>query len=309
MAICLTGLQSLNLRYRGQFPDSKLEPVKLSDGRYAVSEATISDRRFALFRTQLSAGTVEANSGLTTAGDNDLYVPVDSKSLRVFSAEKDYAIATKATGVFRFETRSGDFGYSGDGANNNRRSEMVASGFTYGAGETLWVSFSFVVGPDHVPFDPAGAVNGQHNIIHQWHSVDTTNSRSPVCNIELNSGNLEVNTRSDSTGSGPTNKVVHYNSARPTDGTPHSVVISGLLGQSGHLNVWLDGAQILNLDTPIGYYNDDAGARDLAYPHWGIYQKNVDDPAVVYHANIEWGTTDLSARIAAPLTVPALTWL
>jgi hypothetical protein len=81
------------------------------------------------------------------------------------------------------------------------------------------------------------------------------------------------------------------------------MVISGLLGQSGHITVWLDGTQIVNADAPIGYYNDDGGARALAYPHWGLHQTNVDAPSVIYHANMEWGTADLSSRVDTPLPV------
>lgn len=298
MAVCFTGTQALNLRYRGQHATSKLDPARLSDGRYAVSENTLNDPQFALYRPLLKTGTIEATSGLTFSGE-EMIVNIDSKPLRLEAVRRDYAVAYPTSGVFRFELRANDFAWAGDKGNNNRRCELVSVWNTYGAGETLWTAFSFVVGPDHAPFD-SGAISGGHNLIHQWHSVDTTVARSPVFGIDLDAGNFIVGTRSDS-GAGV--KVVHYSQPRPTDGVVHNVVVSGLLGAAGHLNVWLDGVQIVNADTPIGYYNDDAGARDLAYPHWGVYQKNSDLPVVIYHANLEWGTTDLSARAASPLAV------
>lgn len=38
---------------------------------------------------------------------------------------------------------------------------------------------------------------------------------------------------------------------------------------------------------------------------------NVSDPAVVFFANMEWGTADLSARVSTPLSVvvPAGGWV
>lgn len=306
MAICLTAAQAANLRWRG-FRSSRLLPVPLSDGRYALSERTLSDPRFALYRTALAAGSVEADVGLTFVDDDTFRMTVDGKPVRLGAVDKDYAFGIPATNVYRFEIHTDDFGWEGDKANNNRRAELVSDGATYGAGETLWSAFSFVVGPQHIPFDPAGSVGG-HNMIHQWHSVDIEVGRSPVLYIDMGSGNLTVQTRSDANA--PTlTPVTHYSAARPADGQVHNVVISGLLGPTGHLNVWLNGTQIVNADTPIGYYNDDAGARDLAYPHWGQYQKNVDAPLVIFIANPEWGTASLSARSTTPLSVPDLEWL
>lgn len=239
---------------------------------------------------------VESDAGIVLASATNLIV--DSQPMRVVAVDKDYAFSMPASDVYRFEVRKNDFGWGGDNKANNRRSELVSEGDRYYSGETLWSSFSFVVGPDHEPFDTEGPY---HNIIHQWHSVDTASGRSPVFTIELRNGDLAVSTRSDDEVSGSHDgHVAHYSATRPTDGIVHNVVVSGLLGSDGHLDVWLDGRRIVDEDTAIGYYNDDGA---LAYPHWGIYQKNVDDPTVVYHANIEWGLEELSARVARPLDV------
>lgn len=226
---------------------------------------------------------------------------IDSKPMHLSAARVPYAFSIPAPNVYRFELHANDFGWSGDSGRGNRRSELVSMGDKYGAGETLWTSFSFVVGAAHASFDGGS----KHNTIHQWHSVDTTVPRSPVVDVELMDGNLEIITRSDATDDNGATKARRYSAARPADGVVHNMVISGRLGKSGHLRAWLDGKQIVNTDAPIGYYHDDDGDRPLAYPHWGLYQSNVDTPAVIYHANVEWGTDDMSARVDSPLPVTA----
>lgn len=244
--------------------------------------------------------TVKADAGIVLAPEETLIV--NSQRMRVQTVEKGYAFSIPTSGVYRFEVRKNDFGWSGDEQSDNRRSELVSEGDKYYSGETLWSSFSFVVGPERLPFDAEGEFpSPHHNIIHQWHSVDTASGRSPVLAVELGNGEFTVLTRSDDAPGGVRNgPVAHYSAPRPADGVVHNVVISGLLGRDGHLDVWLNGRRIVDEDTAIGYYNDDGG---LAYPHWGIYQKNVDEPAVVYHANIEWGLEELSARVVRPLEV------
>lgn len=238
--------------------------------------------------------TVKSDTGLVLTAETNLII--DSQPMRIAAVDKDYAFSVPANNVYRFEVRKNDFGWSGDEWADNRRSELVSEGDRYYSGETLWSSFSFVVGPDHAPFD-AGGEDPAPGIIHQWHSVDTEKGRSPVFVIDLRNGDLVVSTRSDDD---PNGHVTHYSETRPADGMVHNVVVSGLLGRDGHLNVWLDGRQIVDHDTAIGYYNDDRG---LAYPHWGIYQKNAEDSNTVYHANIEWGLEDLSGRVVNPQEV------
>lgn len=230
-------------------------------------------------------------------------VTIDSKPMDLSAISAPYAFSIPATDVYRFEVHANDFGWPGDSKNGNRRSEVVSvDRYEYGSGATLWTSFSFVVAPAHSPFDGGPS---RHNTIHQWHSVDHEKARRPGLQVQLLGGNLVIQTRSDIAGESGETGIVRYSATRPADGVPHHMVISGTLGRSGHLNVWLDGTQIVSTDASIGYFNDDGGARALAYPHWGIYQTNVDPPAVIYHANVEWGTIDLSARVRDPLAVTA----
>lgn len=305
MAIVLTPEQASNLRYRG-LRHAKLCPIRITGGNYAVSDAAAADPLFAPWRAVLDAGSVVADGSLAAAtGDSLIYLTIDSKTALLYSAEEPHAFGIPGSGVYRFENRRNEFGWINDPRGQVRHNELVARDVKFGSGETLWSSFSFVVGPDHIPFDTT-YVDPWHNLIHQWHSVDDFEpvGRPPVFAIDMHAGNLEVITRSDDDTTGVYNgKQVQYSAPRPTDGVVHNVVVSGLLGAAGHLDVWLDGSQIVDVDTAIGYYND-VGV-DLAYPHFGVYQKNFDDPTIVYHANLEWGTSSLLARVAAPLSVTA----
>jgi hypothetical protein len=90
------------------------------------------------------------------------------------------------------------------------------------------------------------------------------------------------------------------------------MVVAGKLGQAGHLDVWLNGTQVVNVDTAIGYYLDPTTIEyGYAYPHFGIYENNYFDPTIVYYANPEWGVTSLLDRVTNPLpvTVPPGGWV
>lgn len=230
----------------------------------------------------------------TVSADRPSYI-VDAKTMDLYAASVPYAFSTPVENVHRFEARHNDFGWSGDSKNGKRRAELISRGEQYSAGQTLWTSFSFVVGPHHAPFDGGS----DQNFIHQWHSVDTTEDRAPVMRVELVNGNLEIRTQSDDNHT----SVVRYRALRPKDGIVHHIVVAGRLGESGHLKAWLNGEQIVDTDAPIGYYKDDEGKRPLAYPQWGLYQTNVKPPTVVYLANLEWGERNLSARVKSPLGV------
>ena len=236
------------------------------------------------------------SSDIALRSTNNLVV--DSQLMRRQFVDRDYAFSVPAGNVYRFEVRKNDFGWTGDKKHGNRRSELISEGERYYSGQTLWSSFAFVVGPEHSSFDSGAS---SHNQITQWHSVDVEVKRRPIFDIQLKNGHFVVATRSENNDSN--SGEVHYSAARPADGAAHNVVVAALLGKEGHLDVWLDGTQIVDTDTPIGYYKDDDGNRALAYPHWGIYQSNVDSPAVVYHANIEWGLRQLSNRVTKPLEV------
>lgn len=72
-------------------------------------------------------------------------------------------------------------------------------------------------------------------------------------------------------------------------------------GGSGGVDVWLDGAQIVGFLGQIGYNDVNGPIAKI-----GLYKspKNPADPPIIrYVANFEYGTSDLTARIASPLAI------
>lgn len=302
--ICVSAEVASNLRFRG-LGNANLDPIRLDDGRYAIAEAALVDRAFAQYRPLLAAASLEDASTLTFIGGDDIYLTVDSKEVYTTCARTSHAFGIPETDTFRFEVRQNETGYPPDLVQSTwrRRSELVSKTPAYYSSDTLWASFSMVIA-DGATFDVG---YGDYTTLYQWHHP-TDIGDGPVMTIEVNNGNLEVVTRSDDDNP-DRDRVVHYSETRHEDGVVADFVISGLLGSGGHLNVWLDGSQIVDDDCGIGYYTE--GGSGLAVPHWGIYQDNVSDPAVVFFANMEWGTADLSARVSTPLSVvvPAGGWV
>jgi hypothetical protein len=88
---------------------------------------------------------------------------------------------------------------------------------------------------------------------------------------------------------------VRFTDALPVG--PVSYVCRLILGQSGELQVWRNGAEIVNIAAPIGYYNF---AGDIAQLQWGLYRKRSSLVSAVTTSNMRWGLTDLSDKILSP---------
>ena len=291
-----TDEQAANLLNRPGGP-AALVPVRLTDGTYALPSDVATDPAFAALAEAIAQGQAEPDTALSYATDDHFYMTIGGEVLRLANATQPYALTVPAPGLYRFEVHANDWGDPvNDPAHATRRCELVSNLTTYSAGQTLWESWSTVIGAQHAGFERPNNLG----IIHQWHSVDTDTVRSPVLVVAVVDSQLVIATRSDATGSTPQTV---YTAPAPAPGTVMNFVVCGLLGAAGQLKVWLNGAQIVDVATPIGYYHDDDGARALAYPHWGAYMTNLHTVDVVFHANLEWGTSDLSARIAAPVGV------
>ncbi|WP_163700471.1 heparin lyase I family protein [Mycolicibacterium agri] len=225
----------------------------------------------------------------------------------MFRTGRRSALTMPHPDVFRFELRSNDFGWWADSEDKKRRSEIItANNTTVGAGDgdTIWTAFCVVLGDHPGLLNSQGGVAFPFGFITQWHSVDTTVGRGPVLAVNVSNNALKIQTRSDTGGPSVVNQ--HYSGAVPAKGDKTYIVMQATFGEVGHLNAWINGSQLVNADTPIGYYNDPHAI--LGYPHWGLYAINQPTTDIVYIANPEWGTTDLSARISSPLPVPDLTW-
>lgn len=305
--IVLTSQQTAHLLWRDTFYDAKLRPLRLSDGRYALPESVLTDPRHARWRSLLKQGTTESAGGLTfspPANGADYSTFVDGKEMYVqigaptetygFPGPRLFDIPLE--NLYRFESHTNNGNESGgDKSHYRRRVELIQPDEDgYSDGQTLWAAWSTILTDQR-----DGFVGNNGTLIHQWHGDWASSGPGPVVWLTLDSGNLLINSRSD-----VDNWVSHQHYSQPfspTTGTPVNFVVSGLLGASGHLNVWMDGTQIVNVDTPIGGYIEPHTV--LAFMQFGIYMDNIRQPDVIYHANMEFGTSDLSARIASPISV------
>lgn len=294
---------------------NRLWPLLLSDGTFALPPEVQTDPKYAaavatlagwLTATPLPGDYIPASSGSPQA----FRMMVDGKYMHHSGRTESLTMPDPA--VFRFEARVNDFqGFSGDSANQNRRSELVADGSDRGIGVgTLWSAFCLILG-DH---DGLSKVrSGPLGLVHQWHSVDIGIGRGPVLFVDCSNNVMAIRTASSASLDAGQNgiAVTRYSTSIPAKGTKTYFVFQATFGQTGHLNAWVNGTQVVNADTPIGYYNDltdGSGRTELGYPHWGLYTRNQSETDVVYIANPEWGTGSLSARISTPLAVPDLTW-
>lgn len=308
--LVLTTDQALNCLGRSVRGNALL-PRLMTNGRMAVPEGAATDPAHAAVSAVLAEGSVEA----VTSGEFESYgefvVDIDGKPMRMARPDNSYSIGAPADGVMRFELRANDFGHIDDATiNGNKRVEFVATGsesHIY-SGEAMWQSFSIVLGSQH---DGLYASGGQ-GILFQMHSLDSAVpvGRTPVVVVDAAEGYLTFITRSSdeiSPGSYSGVNKVRYQQPLPAAGTPVHIVLYSLLGEAGHFSAWVDGTQVYDGDVPIGYYATDIPAGlALGEPHWGLYMKNVPTTDVVYMANLEWGSSDLSARVSSPIAVPDL---
>lgn len=298
----------------------RLDPRLLNDGTYALPAAVLTDPDYAAAASVLAdwVTTTPLSSDYTTlpfveSAVRPMIIPVNGKLM--YRGGRRSALTMPDPNVFRFEVRPNDFAGQYDSDNQKRRSEIVSAASStdgVGNGATVWSAFCLVLGD--YPGLSEVTTNFQ-GYVHQWHSVDTNVGRSPGLCVDVSNNTMRIQTRSSAALGGSSGfngvPVNHTSTAIPAKGTKTYFVFQATFGQTGHLNAWVNGSQVVNADTPIGYYadlTDGSGRTILGYPHWGLYAKNQPTTDVVYIANPEWGTGDLSARIATPLTVPDLTW-
>lgn len=303
----------------GDYGGVRLSPRLLNDGRYAVPSETLVDPEYIDAIPLLSRWSEESLSDEDYAfvpprEGSPLYIEVDSKL--AWQSGRRSSLTMPTLDMFRFEVRANDFSGPADSRNGNRRSEIVFErNQGVGNGAIAWSAFCFILG------DTPGLAETTHGIVHQWHSHDLDVSRSPVLSINAASDGLKIRTCSSAhlyggSGSGtrhPENGIftVHHTSDLPARGVENYVVIQCLFGESGHLNTWLNGDQVVDADAPIGYYtdlSDGSGRSILGYPQWGLYTKNQPYTDIAYICNIEWGTNSLLSRAASPLDVPDVAW-
>lgn len=303
----------------GEHSGARLMPRLLKDRRYALPNEVLEDTECIAAFPLLSRWSQEELSDedyvpIPNREGSPMYLELNGKL--VWQAGRRSSLTMPSPDVFKFEVRANDFSGLADSDSGNRRSELVSElSQGEGNGSTVWSSFSLIFG------DAPGLAKTTHGIVHQWHSHDLSVGRSPVISVNVAGDGLKIRTCSSAklyggNGSGtrhPLNGVfiVHHTSPAPPKGAISNIVLQSTLGERGHLNAWINGEQVVNADTPIGYFTDlrDGTNRSvLGYPQWGLYTRNQAETDIAYIANIEWGTESLASRVVKPLPIPDLNW-
>ncbi|MBB4064729.1 heparin lyase I family protein [Gellertiella hungarica] len=301
MAIILTQAQAFELRNWSWYTGDRsriIEPRLMTDGRYAVPESLLNEPTLAPKRSVLIAGTIADLSSSDFVADTRAGIIVDGKTMFLQIDRVPWAFTVVAPNVHRFELRQGDQGGVEASPHRLHRCEIVAMDVP-AKGTELWQAYSVMLEPGN-PF----SVNGQC-YINQWHGYDSEvgYGRAPPLSFDYGNNQFRIWSRSDASIDPVTlwgTDVLQYSAASPARDVYTNFVINVKFASSGFLRVWMNGTQIVNYTGPIGYYNDTNGT----YPQWGIYARQAPDTPVARIANMEWGTTDRSARISAPLSIP-----
>lgn len=284
-------------------PRFQLVPRRLVNGKWAVPESVLSDPNYSEYAAAL------AGSGIGTVVEGDFpaagspaanTLTVDGKLMHIAADTKPHSVQKPYANTFRFEMQQGDGAQLGDPIGVRHRAEIVSIADRAPRDTVIWQAWS-----TRIAIDAGMKVIGPtlFCLPMQWHSVDTVFFRSPILVLNYGQNVRTVETRSSAALDGDGNGIgqVRYSSDLPPVGQWEHYVAKFTMGASGHLSFWINGASVYSGDIPLAYYADEG---DLAYLQWGLYGSDIAQSSAVYTANMEWGTTDLTARIASPLAVP-----
>ncbi len=285
----------------------RLDPRMLADGRQGVADGTASMAVYADIAAILNAGSVESVSSWSSYTTPTALI--DGKAATFNNARQLYSISEPAANVFRQEMRANDPGTRTDLGLGNRRCEIVSIPEDgWHDGETLWMSWAAIRGTQSAGMlsvsDPSN-----FGFTMQVHPVNTSRPLAPCVGVDYALGVARIFTASDAevseSSAGYGVLKTRWSTTLPAAGVITRYVMSVKFGQAGHLKAWVNGAVVYDADIPIGYWTS-SSSPIMGYPQWGVYEKNGPTTEVMYHANIEWGSSSLEARAASPLAVPDL---
>lgn len=194
----------------------------------------------------------------------------------------------------RFELRSGDY-LQTDGSSKERTEFGQASPVPFST--DIWWSYALYIEPGTTS-TAAFCVLGQFQRTYDVGDVPT----SPVIELTLEGTDLKFNTRSDwsDPSSAQLPVFTRWTLTNFARGQWHYFVHRMRFEKTsnGRLTSWHNGTQLFDGVIPVGG-NDAAGP----YMKYGIYRGASPETIAVQWANVEIGTTDLTARITSPLTI------
>lgn len=141
-----------------------------------------------------------------------------------------------------------------------------------------------------------------YNIITQYHQDSLG---SPPLALDITQGTFTIRTRGNTaTPVVQADPIDRYTQTWTHNGQWVHFVIQSRFSTAtanGLLNVWMNGAPVVNLTNIALGYNSTNGR----YQKHGMYRSGHTDTVVVEWANREFGTANLTSRITSPLPVPA----
>lgn len=169
-------------------------------------------------------------------------------------------------------------------------------------GTPLWVAGGLRI--TTAGFNPAADA---YNTVLQLHQDAEAgeSGKSAALALTIFDGVMQINTRGDAnavtTSPPPITTRYEFDFAPYLGQWVHFVLMGVFDWANGHLQAWVDSSPKVDARGIVMGYNDTAGP----YTKCGLYREAWTDTAVIEWANLESGTTDLSARITDPLPVPA----
>jgi hypothetical protein len=213
----------------------------------------------------------------------------------------------KASGadVYRFETRPGDKGHSTDDASVKSRSQLVNSNHPDSFNTNYYTSFGFLIEPttgyfpstffSFIEWQGTQDASPDNNNAFPFYTLDVVPHGGNIWKMRyLRRTSNSVNVTTD-----PGQFVMCQVDIEV--GVRHEMVLLNkwLPGGTGTSNIWLNGTQIVSYSGATAY-NDAVG------PWLAIGNYHSRAPAgqycAVQVAHLEHGTTDLSGRVASPLS-------
>ncbi len=207
------------------------------------------------------------------------------------SAGQDWSIrraADTATDITRFEVRAADqWSDDRESGEVKERSELDGYKQTFAHGTDVWGAYSFFIEPGAEYRSDWAAINQMHgSMLRAFH-------------VHFNGGMLII--YSEHKGPNQGLAVTPRYGGLLSRNAWHNVVFHLHEGEadSGRLEFWCDGKKLVDLTGAIG------AAGNQAYWKFGIYRGYgpIAAPFAIQFANMEVGTSDLSARVASPLPV------
>jgi hypothetical protein len=208
------------------------------------------------------------------------------------SAGQDWSIARAVntnTDVLRFEVREGDHGAEdGSSDGNKERSELDGYRRTWKDDEDIWGAYSFFIEPGRPHRSSWTAISQIHgNKVLSFH-------------LHFEAETLSVLTAYQAAEARPVSTQLQYAGKIPRAAW-HNVVFHLRQGapEQGRLEFWLNGKKLVDFSGGIG------AADNHVYWKYGIYRGYgpIATTFAVRFANMEVGSTPLTARITAPAAI------